>query len=67
MTVQGVFLMEINASGGPFGFTMAVPIGSTRGPTSVNKLAVSALQRILTPLFIAIDMFDLVVPYLFSV
>ena len=45
---------------------MAVLI-STRRPTTVNKLAVTALQRILTPSFITFDIFALVVPYLFTV
>ena len=48
-----------------FGFLMAV-LGSTSRPTTVNKLVVIDLQRIFTPLFITIDMFDLYVPYLFA-
>ena len=45
---------------------MAV-LGSIRRPTTVKILAVTALQRILTPSFITFDIFALVVPYLFTV
>ena len=58
--------MEIYASRYPFGFAMAV-IGSTRRPTTVNKLAVLTLKCITTPLFTTLDMFSLVVTYLFAV
>ena len=58
--------MEIYDSREPFGFSIAV-IGSTIRPTSVNKLAVIALQHIMTPSFVTLDMFALVVPYLFPV
>ena len=44
---------------------MAV-LNSTRRPTTVNTLVVTALQRILTPSFITVDIFALVVPYLFA-
>ena len=44
-------------------FLMAVLLGSRIGPTTVNKSSVTSFQRILTPLFITIDMFALVVPY----
>ena len=54
--------MERDASIEPFGFAMAV-IGSTRRPTTANKLAVIALQHIMTPSFVSLDMFALVVPY----
>ena len=57
--------MEIYASRKTFGFSMIV-LGSTRRTTTVSKLAVTDFQVILTPLFVTIDMFALVVPYLFS-
>ena len=41
-------------------------LGSTRRPTTVKKLVVTALQRILTPSFITVDIFTLVAPYLFA-
>ena len=58
--------MESYASIVPFSFAMAV-IGSTSRPTTVNKLAVTDLQRITTSLFVALDMFALVFPYFFAV
>ena len=58
--------MEIYASRESFVFEISVLLGSTRGPITVNKFAVTALQRILTPLFITIDIFALVVTYLFA-
>ena len=66
ITIQGGCLIEINASREPFGFSMDA-IGSTRRPTIVNKLGVTALQRIMTPSFVSLGMFALVVPYLFAV
>ena len=54
--------MEIDASKELFSFAMVV-IGSTTRPTSVNKLAVTALQHTTTPSFVTLDMFALVVPY----
>ena len=42
-------------------------LGSTIRPTTFNKLTVIALQHITTPSFVTLDMFDLVVPYLFAV
>ena len=48
------------------GFSMAI-LGSIIISTTVIKLAVTALQQILTPLFIIVDIFALVVPYLFDV
>ena len=45
---------------------MAVP-SSTIRPTTVKKLAVTSLQQILSPLFITVDKFTLVVPYFFDV
>ena len=45
---------------------MAVLV-STILPTTVNKLAVTALQRILTNSFVTVDMIYLAVPYLFAV
>ena len=58
--------MEGDASIEPFDFAMDVP-SSTRIPTTVNTWAVTALQLISTPLFINVDIFALVVPYLFSI
>ena len=40
-------------------------LGSTRRPTTANKLTVIVLQRIMTPLFVTLDMFALVVTYFF--
>ena len=45
---------------------MAV-LGSTRRPTTLENLVVTDLQHILTPLFTTVDIFSLVVPYLFDV
>ena len=53
--------MERYYSREPFGFAMVV-VGSTRIPTTINKLAVIALKRIMTLLFVSLDMFALVVP-----
>ena len=58
--------MERDASREPFGFAMAM-LGSTRKSNTVNKLAVTALQRIMTPSFVTLYMFALAVPYLFAV
>ena len=66
VTFQGFCLMERDSSLGDFGFEIDV-IGSTIRPTIVNKLAVIVLQHIMTPSFISLDMFDIVVPYLFAV
>ena len=52
--------------GDAFGFAMAVLI-STRRPTTVEKLVVAALQHILTPSFITVDIFALVIPHFFAV
>ena len=48
----------------PFGFAMAV-LGSTRIPNTINNLAMNVLKCILTPLFISVEMFSLVVTYIF--
>ena len=66
VTVMGGCLMERDASREPFGFEMDV-LGSTRKHNTFNDLAVTALQHIITPSFVALDMFALVVPYLFAV
>ena len=42
-------------------------LGTTGRSTTVNKVVVNALQRITTPSFITLDMFALVVLYLFAV
>ena len=53
--------MERDASIQPFGFAMFV-LGLTRRPTTDKKLAMTNLQRIMTPSFITIEMFALLVP-----
>ena len=57
-------LMEGYASREPFYFSMAVPISIIR---TVNNWVMTDLQRISTTSFITVDIFALVVPYLFSV
>ena len=59
-------ICQIYASIEPFGFEMDV-LGSKRRSTTVKKFSMTALQHILTPSFITVDMFALVVPYLFAV
>ena len=49
--------MERDASREAFGFARDV-IGSTRRRTIVDKLAVIVLKRIMTPLFVFLEMFD---------
>ena len=66
VTVIGGFQMEIYALRKTLSVSIVV-IDSTRRPTTVKNVAVTALQRILTPLFITVDIFALVVPYLFDV
>ena len=61
VTVTGVYLMEGYGSRETFYFAMDVLI-SARRPTTVNTWVVTALQRILTPSFITVDIFALVVP-----
>ena len=56
--------MERDASREPFGFKMAILIGSTIGPTTLNKFSVTTLKHILTPSFITVDIFSIVIPYL---
>ena len=46
--------MEIDTSIETFSFAMYV-LGSTRITNIVNKLAVIVLQRIMTPLFVSLD------------
>ena len=58
--------MERYSSREPFGFAMYM-IGSTIRPTPINKLAVIVLQRIMTPPFVSLDIFSLVIQYLFSI
>ena len=58
--------MEGDASREPFGFAMDL-LGPTRRPTTEKKLAVTDLKHILSPSFIIVDMFALVVPYLCAV
>ena len=54
--------MDRDASIESFEFSMAV-IGSTRRSTTVNKLTMNYLGRIMIPLFVTLDMFALVVTY----
>ena len=56
VNVQGIFLMEIDASRDAFGFARDV-IGSTRRCTIVDKFVVIVLKRIMTPSFVSLDMF----------
>ena len=56
VTVQGSCLMEIDAFIEAFGFSRDV-IGSTRRFTIVDKFVVIVLKRIMTPLFVSLDMF----------
>ena len=49
-----------------FGFAISL-LGSKRRPSPVKKLYVTVLQCILTPPFITVDIFSLVVSYLFYV
>ena len=56
VTVQEIFLMEINASRDAFGFARDV-IVSTKMCTIVDKFVVIVLKRIMTPLFVSLDMF----------
>ena len=42
-------------------------LGSKIRPTNAKKLAVTDLQGIMTPSFVTLDIFDLVVPYFFAV
>ena len=56
VTVQVSLLMEIDASREAFGFERDV-IGSTRRFTIVNKFIVIFLKRIMTPLFVSLDIF----------
>ena len=64
MTIMEGCIMEGYYSIKPFGFAMAV-LGSTIRPTTVHNWVVTALQCILTPSFITVDMFALVVSYFF--
>ena len=61
VTSTKFYLIEGDASRESFGFSMTV-ISSTRRPTTVNIWVVTALQRILTPSFITVDIFSLVIP-----
>ena len=58
--------MDIFTSIQPFGFAMDV-LCLTLRTTTVNKLAVIDLQRIMTPSLVSLDMFALVIPYLLAV
>ena len=66
VTVKYGYIMVGDDSGEPFVFVVSV-IGSKNIPTTEKNLAVTDLQSILTPLFVTVDIFALVVPYLFSV
>ena len=56
VTVQGSFLMKKYASREAFVFARDV-IGSKRMCTIVDKFVVIILKRIMTPLFVSLDMF----------
>ena len=58
--------MESDAPIEIFGFLMDILYSIIR-PTTVNKLAVTALQHIMTPLFTTLDIFSLIVPDIFDV
>ena len=57
VTIQGSCLMEIYASREAFAFSRDV-ISSTGRCTIVDKCVVIVLKRIMTPLFISLDMFN---------
>ena len=57
--------MERDYSREAFGFAMDV-LGSTRRPNIFNKLAVIFFQYIMNILFVSLDMFAIVVPYMFT-
>ena len=65
--VIGFCLMEIDDSIETFELSRYVLLGSTREPTTVNNFSMTDFQCILTPSFITVEMFDLVVPYCFAV
>ena len=56
VTLQGICLMEKDASREAFGFARDV-IGSTRRCTIVNKFMVIVLKYIMTPSFVSLGMF----------
>ena len=58
--------MLVDSSREPFGFSMSVLVPTGRS-TTLKQLVVTALQCILTPLFVIFDIFDLVVLYLIYV
>ena len=62
--VTECYQMEGGDSREPFGFSNSLPSSRLR-PTTVNTWVMTALQWILTPLFISVDIFALVVPYFF--
>ena len=64
VTDKEVILMDIYSSRESFGFARDA-IGSTRRRTIFNKLAVIVLQKQMTSLFVSLDMFSPVVPFLF--
>ena len=66
VTVLEGCLLGGDSSRESFCFAMSV-LSSTRRTTTVKFLAMTAFQCILIPLFIIVDTFALVVPYLFSV
>ena len=64
--IQVGYPMEIHASREAFGFSRYV-IGSTIRRAIAKKLAMIVLQCITTPSFVSLDMFAVVVQYLFSI
>ena len=57
VTVHGIFLMEIDASRGAFGFAADVMVSTRKGCTIVNKFIVIVLKCIMTHSFVSLDMF----------
>ena len=56
VTFQGSYLMEIDVSRYKFGFARDV-ICSTRSCNIVDKFIIIVLKRIITPLFVLLDLF----------
>ena len=67
VTAIGGYLMETYVLRGVSVTAMAVPFGLVGGPTTVIRMAVTALHHIINPLLLTVDMFVLVVFIMFSV
>ena len=57
VTVNGSYLMEIDASRQAFGFATDVMVLTMKGCTIVNKFIVIILKCIMTHSFVSLDMF----------